>query len=189
MFAAQWLAIILLALLVLGAFNEIQRQRTEQRSRPAYANSPASRLVPGDALPDGIAIPLSPKSIVLFVGNGCSGCVQICQRLGALPPLQGWQLTIAVRGVPMNAARFGDDPAAEYLADITRAAPAFAQIVRDDEDMTIFRRLGIHATPTALAFVGNRLVSQVIGPDVDWFADLEQSRRLAGQQLLEVASL
>jgi len=163
---AQWVVLLGMALLIVGTYHEINRVEKDLRSLP-YQPA-ASRLVNGDPITINLGRPLAPKTFLLALSYGCVGCVELSDRLAKLRHLRGWSLVILMKGRPPQISSIPGGGSFRL--------PAFAEVLHQGS-VDWFRDLGITATPTAMAVVGNRLVDQEVGPRVEWFTEIEERRR------------
>src|SRR5712691_11649833 len=156
----QWLAIIFLGFLMLGAFREISHLETVVRSLGTSAVPPASSLHAGDHLPFDLEVPVPPRSFLLLLSYGCSGCVDICRRLDQAD-LGDWSAVALLVGSPIRVGDVALPPG--MLEDGAPPIPPWFVTVRDPERER-FRQLGASATPAVLALMGGRLIEQQVAP-------------------------
>lgn len=169
LYAAQWLAILFLFALVLGAYNQINR--VERQVRP-----PASRLGKGDRPPIRLGFPLPSRAFLVLLSYGCGPCVDLCEKLASLDA-GDWSVITILHGEPL--------PADAARIPIPRP-PSFAMVLRDP-DRAWFRGLGGGPTPAALAFVHGRLEAQQVAPKVDWFEALIRQWPKDGEEVMRQA--
>jgi len=192
LWGAQWLALLGIGALVLGAYHEISRLDGViggLRSEMITLRPSASRLQRGDRLPTDLEIPLPPRAFVLVLSYGCSGCIDISRKLEGVG-LGNWELLAVVTGRPpsrptdlSSAQGLPAEHLAELLAD-TIPLPSHAHPFYDPERKWV-RELGLTVLPTGLAFVGGRMVDQMAGPDLAWFIDVPSKRRARWKEVLE----
>lgn len=165
----NWLFTAGLVVLVLGAYHEIRR--LDQSIAGLKPSQPkASRLRANDPFP-ALGIRLAERSILLFLAYGCSGCAEISRRLDGVD-FEEWKLYVLVRGVPSREPL--PVPAGHPLrTDGTFELPRGAEIMHDPEGKW-FRELDIRVTPTAIAVKADRVVTQEVAPNVDWFTALRR---------------
>jgi hypothetical protein len=191
LYAAQWLVLLLVGLLVLGAFHEIGRLQGvlgALRGEVASLRPSGSRLQKGDRLPIDLGVPLPPRAFLVLLSYGCSGCIDLCRKLEGAD-LGGWVLITIVHGRPprppadLSAANgIAPEQLVELLSD-KLPLPSNALPLYDPERVWL-RQLGVTAIPTALALVGGRLVDQQVGPDVAWFREVPERRRARGREVI-----
>jgi hypothetical protein len=175
--ALQWLAILAVGVLTFGAFHEIGRLKATLRDIDARSLLPSpTSLHNGDRLPAALGFVPPPRAFVLLVQHGCSGCVDLCRKMEGID-IKNWSLAVVVCG---KRPRKGS-PA-------TVVPPSGAAVMFDEQRIWL-RELGVKGTPTALAFVGGRLVDQVAAPNVAWFQSLPQQRIERGEEVLGRATL
>lgn len=175
--ALQWMAILSLFGLVLGAFHEIGRLNENVRLLDAPSSLPVpSTLRIGDRLPERLGFAPSPRSFVLMVKHGCSGCVDVCRKLEGVN-LGNWTLTVVLCGQP---------PPTNYPLLIS--PPSQATVIHDRQNFWM-RELGVKGTPTALALVGGRLVDQLAAPNVAWFEELPRRRSERGEEVMRATTM
>lgn len=163
--ALQWILLLFLGLLILGAFHQIARLQGEVAT---FVQRP-SRLRIGDHSPSTLDVGLPPRAFVIaLLAQGCGGCVAFCQDLQSVD-LGEWAIV---------AVLF------DWRGETDLPLPTNAQVVYDP-DRRWSRELGTKVTPTVLAFVNGRLVAQEIGPKVGWLLGVVQSRSSAGKEVLQ----
>src|SRR5579884_3018597 len=163
LYALQWIALLFLAALVLGAYNQIgQVQRTLSR-RP-------SRLRPGDHLPADDRIPASPRMFLAVLSHGCGPCATLARNLEDAE-LGDWDLITVITGEPVQPGT----PATPELHLPSAAQPVY------DPERSLARELGIAGTPVVLAFVDGKLKDQKIAPSVEWFETIAR-RQTVGKK-------
>ncbi len=151
LYALQWIALLFLAALLLGAYNQIGQLQKARTPR-------ASLLRKGDPLPIDLGIPLPAHTFVVLLTYGCSGCLTLVQKLDGLQ-LGDWSLITLIHGTPLP----------RETAHLPELHPPTGALPLHDPDNTWFRQLGAEVTPAALAFVGGRLVDQAVAPNGEWF--------------------
>jgi hypothetical protein len=172
---AQWVALLGMGLLVVGTYHEINRLEKDLRSIP-WMPAP-SRLQNGELIPVDFGRPLPPRTFLLAVSNGCSGCIDISAKLGELGGLDGWSLFVLFRGKPPGEQSTNGHSHPMKL-------PAYAEVFYEQHKNEWFKQLGVTSTPTAIAVVGGRVIDQVVAPRLDWFTTIDERRRGKAEVLL-----
>jgi len=134
----------------------------------------ASHLRIGDSLPVELGVALQPRAFLIFVRYGCKHCVDLCHQLEGIA-LGEWSLIAIVGGQPPRLAHGQED---DFML------PSYAQRLEDPEQVW-FQAFGVHATPTALAFLNGQLIDDRVGPTISWFTDTAPRRYAREQALLE----
>jgi hypothetical protein len=164
--ALQWLLLLFVGGLVLGAFNQIVRLQQQIE----HLSPTPSRLRKGDPLPADLGTALPRRALVAVLSPGCSGCVDLCRRLRDLV-ISDWTLVAVISGAT--------DTAATELP-----VPETATVVGDQERRWILL-LGIKALPTVLAFADDRLVAQQVGPNTSWLLSFAQEPVIARREVTQ----
>ncbi|GEM_PF-4194376 len=166
LFAAQWVVLLFVGVLVLGAFHQIGG--LQQRLEPMSPTP--SRLHKGERLPANLGDALPPRALVAFLlSRGCSGCEDFCRTIRDMD-LGDWTLVTVLGGA-------GD------ADETTLPLPACAQAVYDKGGRWS-RELSVKAMPTVLAVVGDRLFDQKVAPNVAWISQVVQQPVSAGEEVV-----
>lgn len=177
--AASWFALVVLFVLLLGSYQQL----AIVNERLSALAPPPTRLKNGELFPINLEIPLAPRTFLIMISHGCSGCVDLCKRLTAEREWfdkSGWSLYAMVSG-PLSQPNVGADarPLAPGEPIEPMPVPTFATLILDP-DRKRFRELQSTIYPTALALVGGRVVEQRQAPRAEWFFDVVNKRGAKG---------
>lgn len=189
LYGALWLAVIVLAVLVLGLSSRIGRLEKGRAAGP-IPFVPSERALVGAHLPTGPDYDLwlqadetndaSPQhgTVLLFASSSCGPCARLADRLRAHePPYPDVPVVVVSDAVP-----------SDY-----EGVPMVSRVVVDRSSAS--RRLGIVATPMCLLVNRDRMIVEVavpVGPgEIEELARLDQQQAapgsLGGIQLEEIA--
>lgn len=172
LYAAQWAAIVLLALVLLGVLRHVGTlyQQIHQLipldttlNLGEKIGDVSVREVTGDGAPMPLHTLLHSPTFLLIVTNGCGGCHTLLARLP--------QLLDSLRATDWQFLVVSQSSAAA-TRDLVGSLPAgtVSLHVVVDEAATLTREHQIRATPFAIAVDGNGTVlAFTAGPTEEWF--------------------